>query len=59
MHNGSIVLGKSVCFGLFNLQAPNAKGNLSMLLNAICVACKYVEAAVRKVKSDYMHPALC
>ncbi len=31
------------------LQAPNARGNLSILLNAICVACKYVESAVRKV----------
>ncbi|CAL8470986.1 g10528 [Coccomyxa elongata] len=30
------------------IKAPNARGNLSILLNAICVACKYVEAAVRK-----------
>lgn len=30
-------------------QAPHARGSLSILLNAICVACKFVEAAVRKV----------
>ncbi len=31
------------------MQAPHARGSLSILLNAICVACKFVEAAVRKV----------
>ncbi len=31
------------------MQAPHARGNLSILLNAICVACKFVDSAVRKV----------
>ncbi|KAK9831444.1 hypothetical protein WJX81_006023 [Elliptochloris bilobata] len=31
-----------------HIKAPHARGNLSILLNAICVACKFVESAVRK-----------
>lgn len=34
-----------------HIQAPHARGNLSILLNAICVACKFVDSAVRKVGS--------
>ncbi|CAK0782523.1 hypothetical protein CVIRNUC_005741 [Coccomyxa viridis] len=29
-------------------EAPHARGNLSILLNAICVACKFVDSAVRR-----------
>ena len=32
------------------VQAPHARGNLSILLNAICVACKFVDSAVRRVR---------
>ena len=31
--------------------APNAEGNLSILLGSISVACKFVSSAVRKVWS--------
>ena len=30
--------------------APNAEGNLSILLGSISVACKFVSSAVRKVR---------
>lgn len=32
-----------------HLTAPNAKGRLTVLLNAITVGCKFVASAVRKV----------
>ena len=31
------------------LSSPDAKGNLSILLGSISVACKFVSSAVRKV----------
>jgi len=33
-----------------HLLAPSARGNLTILLNATCVACKFVQSAVRKVR---------
>lgn len=33
-----------------HLRAPDAKGNLTQLLNAISVGCKFVASAVRKVR---------
>ena len=35
-----------------HLRAPDAKGNLTQLLNAISVGCKFVASAVRKVLHD-------
>ena len=32
-----------------HIKAPAARGSLTILLNAICVSCKFVESAVRKV----------
>lgn len=33
-----------------HLRAPEAKGNLTQLLTAIAVGCKFVASAVRKVR---------
>jgi len=35
-----------------HLLAPSARGNLTILLNATCVACKFVQSAVRKVRRE-------
>ncbi len=41
------------------MQAPHARGNLSILLNAICVACKFVDSAVRKVRDVLANRPMC
>ena len=33
-----------------HIKAPAARGSLTILLNALCVSCKFVESAVRKVR---------
>lgn len=40
------------------VQAPHARGNLSILLNAICMACKFVDSAVRKVRGRRATPLM-
>ena len=40
-------------------QAPEARGSLSILLNQLSVACKFVESSVRKVKLSQIRQLSC